>query len=82
MKIWAFLGLADEMGANGCSRALGARPPHPRTGPDMTPLPNPNRQNPGKTDVCLGSRGGVGLMYGAIIGLGMCARWGDVVEHG
>ena len=32
----------------GCVRALGARPPRPRNGPDTTPLPYPNRQNLGK----------------------------------
>ena len=50
------------MGQNGCGHALGARPPHPRTGPDTAPNSYPNRQDPDKTDVHLGSRGGVGLI--------------------
>ena len=48
----------------GCVRAFGARPPHPRNGPDTTPLPYPNRQNLGKTEVHLGSCVGVGLTNG------------------
>ena len=62
MKIWAFLGPGGRDGAKGCGCALGARPPHPRTGPDTTPNPYPNGQNPDKTDVRLGSRSGVGLI--------------------
>ena len=52
---------------SGCVRALGARPPHPRNGPDTTPLPYPNGQNPGKTKVHLGSRVGVGLTSGTAV---------------
>ena len=55
-------GPGGQDGANGCDRALGARPPHPRTGPDTTPSPYPKGQNPAKPDIRLGSRGGVGLM--------------------
>ena len=54
-------GLDGQDEANGCGRALGAWPPHPRTRPDTTPNRYPNGQNPDKTDVRLGSRGGVGL---------------------
>ena len=46
---------------------LGARPPHLRNGPDMTPLPYPNGQNPGKKEVCLGSCVGVGLTSGTAV---------------
>ena len=48
----------------GRDRALDARPPHPRNGPDMNPLPYPNGQNPGKMEVHLGSWIGVGLTSG------------------
>ena len=51
----------------GCGRAFGARPPHPRNGPDTTPLPYPNGQNPGKTEVRLGSCVGVGLTSGTAV---------------
>ena len=51
----------------GCVRAFSARPPHPRNGPDTTPLPNPNGQNPGKTEVRLGSCVGVGLTSGTAV---------------
>ena len=51
----------------GCGRAFGARPPHPRNGPNTTPLPYPNRQNLGKTEVHLGSCIGVGLTSGTVV---------------
>ena len=51
----------------GCVRALGAWPPHPRNGLDTTPFPNPNEENPGKTEVYLGSSVGVGLTSGAAV---------------
>ena len=54
----------------GCVRAFGARPPHPRNGPDTTPLPYPNRQNPDKTNVRLGSSGEVDLIAFTLPGLG------------
>ena len=38
-----------------------------RNGPDTTPLPYPNGQNPGKMEVCLGSCIGVGLTSGTAV---------------
>src|SRR3954468_21635527 len=67
MQIWAILGPDGQDGAKGCGRALGARPPHPRTGPNTTPNPYPKGQKPDKTDVRLGSRGGVGLRAANLI---------------
>ena len=57
----------QKMYAAGMHPRLGARPPHPRNGPDTTPLPYPNGQNPGKTEVCLGSCIGVGLTSGTTV---------------
>ena len=51
----------------GCVHAFGAQPPHPRNGPDTTPLPYPNGQNPGKMEVHLGSCVGVGLTSGTAV---------------
>ena len=65
MQIWAILGPDGQDGTKGCGHALGARPPHPRTGTDTTPNPYPNGQKQDKTDVRLGSRGGVGLTAAA-----------------
>ena len=55
------------MYAAGMHPRLGARPPHPRNGPDTTPLPYPNGQNPGKTEVRSGSCVGVGLTSGTAV---------------
>ena len=55
------VGPEGQDGANRWGRALGARPPHPRTRPDTTPLPYPNGHNPGKIDVCLKSCAGLAL---------------------
>ena len=69
--------IRGQDGANGCGRAVGARPPHPMTGPDTTPNPYPNGQKPDKTDIRLGLRAGVGLMQSAVRGQsgGLCLFW-------
>ena len=47
----AFEKQGGQDGAKGCVRALGARPPYPRTDPETTPLPYTNGQNLSKMDV-------------------------------
>ena len=66
-KRYVFCVCKEKCTRPGCVRAFGARPPHPRNGPDMTPLPYPNGHNPGKTEVRLGLCIGVGLTSGTAV---------------